>query len=98
ALEAKKLLNAQGYKVRVVNMPCTELFDAQDEAYRASVLPEGIRKRVAVEAGATQSWWKYVGLDGKVVGLDRFGASAPWKVLYEKLGLTAERVAEALVD
>ncbi len=98
ALEAKKLLNAQGYKVRLVNMPCTEVFDQQPAAYREAVLPSRVRKRVAVEAAATHLWWKYVGLEGQVIGLDRFGASAPYKVLYEQLGLTATRIAEALAD
>ncbi len=98
ALQAKKLLNERGYKVRIVNMPCTELFDQQEAEWQQQVLPSHIRKRVAVEAGATLCWWKYVGMEGKVIGLDRFGASAPYQVLYEKLGLTAQRIAEALID
>jgi transketolase len=82
-----------GKKVRVVSMPCSDLFDRQDKAYRDQVLPAGIR-RVAVEAGSTQSWWKYVGLDGAVVGLDRFGESAPGGTLMKYFGFTAEHVAE----
>ena len=92
AVEAAKLLNAQGRRVRVVSMPCTSLFDAQDAAYRASVLPAGT-KRVAIEAGSRDGWWRYVGLDGAVVGMDTFGASAPAKRLFEHFGLTAGHVA-----
>ncbi|KAA0253759.1 MAG: transketolase [Acidobacteria bacterium] len=97
ALEAQRLLAGKGVAARVVSMPCRELFDEQPEEYRQSVLPRAVRARVAVEAGATLGWGRYVGLDGAVVGLDRYGASAPWQTLYEKLGITAERVAaEAL--
>jgi len=76
-------------------MPCWELFEEQPEEYREAVLPSALRARVAVEAGTTLAWGRYVGLDGAVVGLDRFGASAPYQVLYQKLGITAEAVAEA---
>jgi transketolase len=93
AVEAAKLLAAQGRRVRVVSMPCTSLFDAQDAAYRASVLPAGT-KRVAIEAGSRDGWWRYVGLDGAVVGMDTFGASAPAKKLFEHFGLTAANVAQ----
>jgi transketolase len=92
AVEAAKLLTAQGRRVRVVSMPCTSLFDAQDANYRASVLPAGT-KRVAIEAGSRDGWWRYVGLDGAVVGMDTFGASAPAKRLFEHFGLTAGHVA-----
>ena len=92
AVEAAKLLTAQGRRVRVVSMPCTSLFDAQDAAYRASVLPAGT-KRVAIEAGSRDGWWRYVGLDGAVVGMDTFGASAPAKRLFEHFGFTAGHVA-----
>ena len=74
-------------------MPCCERFDAQDAAYRESVLPAAVRARVAVEAAATFGWHKYVGLDGAVIGLDHFGASAPYKVLFKEFGFTAENVA-----
>ena len=94
-IEAADELKAAGKKVRVVSMPCTELFDAQSAAYREKVLPSSVRNRVAVEAGATLSWYKYVGLDGAVVGIDRFGASAPAKVLFEKLGVTTSHVVAA---
>jgi transketolase len=93
AVEAAKLLTAQDRRVRVVSMPCTSVFDAQDAAYRASVLPVGV-KRLAVEAGCREGWWRYVGLDGAVVGMDTFGASAPAKKLFEHFGFTAAHVAE----
>ncbi len=96
ALAAQKLLAAEGIPTRVVSMPSPELFLAQDEAWRESVLPRACRARVAVEAAATLSWGGLVGLDGAVVGLDRFGASAPFQTVYEKLGLTAEAVAAAV--
>jgi transketolase len=95
ALNAQKLLANEKISTRVVSAPCLELFDAQSEEYRASVLPPSCRARVAIEAGATLGWWKYIGLDGKVIGLDRFGASAPAKTLYEKFGITADAVSEA---
>ncbi len=93
AVEAAKLLTAQGRRVRVVSMPSTSLFDAQDAAYRATVLPAGT-KRVAIEAGSRETWWRYVGLDGAVVGMDTFGASAPAKKLFEHFGFTAANVAQ----
>jgi transketolase len=98
ALEAQGLLADEGIAARVVSMPSWELFDAQPKAYRDSVLPPAVTARVAVEAGATFGWAKYVGLKGAVVGLDRFGASAPWKIVYAKLGLTAEAVAGAATE
>ena len=96
ALDAKEKLNAKGKKVRVVSMPSTDVFDEQSVAYKASVLPANVLNRVAIEAGATLSWYKYVGLEGKVIGLDRFGASAPFKILYAELGITAEAVVESI--
>jgi transketolase len=95
AMKAKEALAAEGIPVRVVSMPCTQVFDAQDEAYRESVLPKGL-PRVAVEAGVTDYWRKYVGLEGAVVGIDRFGESAPAKEVYKYLGVTAEHVAAAV--
>ncbi|MBK6909425.1 MAG: transketolase [bacterium] len=94
ALAAQKMLEERHVATRVVSVPCTELFDAQPQAYRDSVLPPNVRVRIAIEAGASLCWWKYVGLDGDVIGIDRFGASAPYKTLYEKLGLTAENVVK----
>ncbi|GAB3515021.1 transketolase [Pseudoxanthomonas daejeonensis] len=95
AVEAKKVLDAAGLKTRVVSLPSTDVFDRQDAAYRESVLPKAVRKRVAVEAGVTDFWRKYVGLDGAVVGLDRFGASAPAGELYTYFGITTDKVVEA---
>jgi len=90
---ARDLLAARGVKARVVSMPCSDLFDRQDKAWRDAVLPPGVR-RVAVEAGATMSWYKYVGLEGAVVGLDRFGESAPGPAVMKYFGFTAEHVAD----
>lgn len=95
ALEAAKALSSEGLRVRVVSLPSWEIFDRQPIEYRKHVLPKEVRARVAVEAGIKLGWEHYVGLDGVVVGLDRFGASAPAKVLYEKFGITAERIAQA---
>jgi len=94
ALGARDLLAQKGIAVRVVSMPSWELFDAQPAAYRESVLPPQVTARLAIEAGVTQGWAKYVGPAGDVMGLERFGASAPYKVLMEKFGFTAEAVAE----
>ena len=91
-LEAQKQLTQGGAKVRVVSMPSQELFDEQDEAYRESVLPNSVRARVAVEAGASLGWYKYIGLDGLTVCLDRFGASADGDVVMEKLGFNVDNV------
>jgi transketolase len=95
ALAAQEILAAQKVRVRVVSMPCWELFEEQPNEYREAVLPSAVRARVAVEAGATLAWGRYVGLDGEIVGLDRFGASAPQAVLYREFGITAQAVAEA---
>ncbi len=95
AIDAQKLLAAEGIAVRVVSMPCTDVFDQQDAAWRASVLPKGM-PRVAVEAGVTGLWHKYVGLDGAVIGIDTYGESAPAGALFKHFGLTAEKVAQAV--
>ncbi|MGZ5038534.1 MAG: transketolase [Usitatibacter sp.] len=95
ALAAQKSLGEAGIAVRVVSMPCTSAFDRQDAAWRESVLPKGL-PRVAVEAGVTDYWRKYVGLDGEVVGIDRFGESAPAADVYRFLGVDAEHVAAAV--
>ena len=95
ALEAQKLLAADGLAVRVVSMPSTDVFDRQDLAWRTSVLPQAL-PRVAVEAGVTALWHKYVGLEGAVVGIDTFGESAPAGVLFKHFGLTAEKVAQTV--
>ncbi len=96
ALNAKKLLNNKGKKVRIVSMPSTELFDTQPCDYKKSVFPCAVENVVAVEAAASLSWYKYTGRKGKVVGIDRFGASAPFEILYDKLGITPEKVVEAV--
>jgi transketolase len=92
-LHAAQALAKDGVKVRVVSMPCMELFEAQSEEYRDEVLPPVVRTRLAVEPGASISWGKWVGLDGDVLGLDRFGASAPGTTVLEKLGFTDENIA-----
>jgi transketolase len=91
-LEAAARLKLDGIKVRVVNMPCFEFFENQTEAYREKVLPASVETRLAVEAGATLAWYKYVGLKGDVIGIDRFGASAPAKTLFEKFGFTVDNI------
>jgi len=93
ALDAAKLLAGKGVKVRVVSLPSWELFDNQPKEYRDSVLPPAVRARVAIEAGRTTGWEHYVGLDGAVIGIDRFGVSAPYATIYKEFGLTAEAVA-----
>src|SRR5690606_21087433 len=95
AVEDKARLEAAGIKPRGVSMPASTVFDRQDEAYRESVLPKSVRKRVAVEAGITDFWRKYVGLDGAVIGLDRFGASAPAGELYKYFNITTDAVVAA---
>ena len=97
ALKAADELNAAGKKIRVVSMPSTNIFDAQDAAYRESVLPAAVTQRVAVEAGVTDGWWKYVGTNGKIVGLDRFGESAPAGELFKEFGFTVENVVKNVV-
>jgi transketolase len=94
ALAAQKILAGEGIATRVVSMPSTQTFDRQDEAYRASVLPDEVAK-IAIEAGVTALWWKYVRGKGTVVGLDRFGESAPGGALFDFFGFTAEKVAKA---
>ena len=95
AVSAAQQLHAEGQAVRVVAMPCMEVFAAQDEAYRNQVLPPHIKRRIAIEAGASMSWYQYVGLDGEVIAIDRFGASAPYKDVYKEVGLTVEAIIEA---
>ena len=96
-IDAAKRLAEQGVQARVVSVPSMEIFKRQSKEYRDSVLPPSVIKRLAVEAAAPMSWYRYVGLDGAVVGIDRFGASAPYKTLMEKYGLTVENVtAQAL--
>jgi len=94
ALAAQKLLAAEGIGARVVSMPSWERFERQPQAYRDSVLPPGVTARVSVEAGVTTGWQKWVGAGGAAIGVDRFGASAPYQVIYEQFGLTAAQIAE----
>ncbi len=97
ALEAGQLLKERGVKARIISMPSWELFEAQPAYYRQEILPPNIETRISIEAGATLGWERYVGQHGCVIGLSRFGASAPGKIIYEKFGLTAQRVvSEAL--
>lgn len=98
AVSAADALAADGIKARVVSMPCTDVFDAQDAGYRESVLPAAVTARVAIEAGVTEGWWRYVGTQGQVVGLDRFGASAPADELFEHFGFTTENVVAVAKD
>ena len=92
-VEAKKLLEGEGIKARVVSMPSWEIYDEQSDSYKASVMPAKVPK-LAVEAGSPLGWWKYVGQDGDVIGLDRYGASAPGPTVLEKLGFSAPNVAD----
>jgi transketolase len=100
-LDAARSLAGGGVRVRMVSMPCMELFEAQSQEYRDEVLPPAVRRRLAVEPGASMSWWKWVGIDGDVLGLDRFGASAPGTTVLEELGFGAENIltrASALLE
>ena len=96
AVAAAKALAAEGAKIRVVSVPSTELFDAQDAAYKEEILPNAVRRRLAIEMAASQPWYKYVGLDGAVIGIDQFGASAPASKVLEEYGFTIEHVAEVV--
>ena len=96
ALAARDILEGEGVPTSVVSAPCLEWFDEQDADYRASVLPDDASVRVAVEAGATYGWWRYVGSRGAVVGIDHFGASADGALLFEKFGITADAVAASV--
>ncbi|MDG6791578.1 transketolase [Glaesserella parasuis] len=92
AMKAADVLSAEGHKVRVVSMPSTNVFDAQDEAYRESVLPSSVTKRVAIEAGISDFWYKYVGFGGRIVGMNSFGESAPAGELFKLFGFTVDNV------
>ena len=96
AVAAANELEAQGEKVRVVSVPSTDIFDVQDAAYKEEILPNAVRRRVAIEMAATQSWYKYVGLDGAVIGIDKFGASAPAAKVMEEYGFTVAHIAEVV--
>jgi len=94
-LDAARKLAAENIKVRVVSLPCWEIFDRQKQEYRHSVLPPQVSARIAVEAGIKLGWEHYTGLKGKIIGMESFGASAPGPVLYEKFGFTAARIIAA---
>jgi transketolase len=96
AAEAVKAANAAGRRVRLVSMPSTETFDAQDEAYRNRVLPPDVTRRLAVEAGATQCWWRYVGINGRILGIDRFGASGKGPEVFSHFGFTADNIGQQI--
>lgn len=95
AVEARRVLEADGVPTRVVSMPCVEWFDEQDQAYRDEVLPPSVRARVAVEAGVAQPWYRFTGDAGEIVSLEHFGASADYETLFRELGFTAEAVVDA---
>ncbi len=95
AHEAYQTLTAEGVKARLVSIPSWNLFDQQSAAYKESVLPKAVRNRVSIEAGTTFGWDRYVGLDGIAIGIDRYGASAPYEIIYRELGITAEAVVKA---
>jgi transketolase len=94
SLEAARRLSEEGRRVRVVNLGCWEAFERQSEEYREQVLPRSVTKRLAVESASPFGWERYVGSQGAVFGIDRYGYSAPWKVIAEKLGFTADGIAE----
>ena len=91
-MTAGGMLAAEGVNVRLVSFPSWELFVQQDPTYRESVLPSGVTARIAVEAGVSLGWERWVGQKGKVIGVDKFGASAPYKLIYEQYGLTLENI------
>ncbi|MBR1968696.1 MAG: transketolase [Clostridia bacterium] len=98
AVSAKAELATKGIDARVVSMPCVEDFEKQSEKYKESVLPKAIRARVAIEAGSPMCWYKYVGMDGKIIGMETFGESAPAKKLFDKYGFTVENVVNAAME
>lgn len=92
--EASNILEEKGISVRVISMPCLEIFDKQEEGYREKILPKNIRNRIAVEAAASFGWHKYIGIDGEIIAIDHFGASAPGNVLYKQFGITVDNIIE----
>jgi transketolase len=94
AIEARRILDEAGVRARVVSMPCWKRFEAQPETYRKQVLPPEITVRLAIEAAVPLGWDRYVGPEGDVIGIERFGASAPYRDLMEQFGFTPEAVAE----
>jgi transketolase len=98
AVAAAKELTAKGKKIRVVSMPSTDCFESQSKEYQQSVLPDAVQARVAIEAGVTSGWYRYVGTKGRVIGLDRFGESAPAEQLFPYFGFTTENVVNAVEE
>jgi len=94
AMESAKILDSDGIDVRVVSMPCNNIFNQQAESYRSAVLPESVKSRLAIEAGITNFWWQYVGSEGDVIGIDEFGFSAPANELFEYFGFTVKNITE----
>jgi transketolase len=94
ALEAAEVLEKEGKSVRVVSMPSTEIFEMQSDEYKREVLPENIQNRIIIEAGVSQGWEKYAGCKGKIISVEKYGASAPYKILFEKYGFTVEKILE----
>ncbi len=97
-LGAYEMLTAEGVAVRAVSMPCMEFFARQPQAYRDQVLPPAVRARVAVEAAVGQPWYRWIGDRGAMLGIERFGASAPYQRIYQEYGLTVERVVRQAKD
>ena len=93
-MESAKILDSDGIGVRVVSMPCNNIFNQQTESYRSAVLPESVKSRLAIEAGITNFWWQYVGSEGDVIGIDEFGLSAPANELFEYFGFTVKNITE----
>lgn len=98
AVDAAKALGKEGINIRVVSMPCVEIFNEQESQYRDSVLPPIVRHRLAIEAGAPDIWYRFVGPEGKVMGIERFGYSAPYKDIYKELGLTSEHIKQEMLN
>ena len=94
----QEVLLEKGVDARVVSMPCIEEFEKQPKNYKESVIPSNVRARVCVEAGSSYSWYKYAGIDGAVIGMDTFGASAPAEQLFVKFGFTVENVVQKALD
>ncbi len=97
-MNAAKKLTEQSKKIRVVSMPATDIFDKQDVAYKESVLPENITARLAIEAGRSDTWYKYVGLKGEILGVDSFGASAPAEEVFAEFGFTEQNVIRIIIN
>jgi len=93
-LKVAEKLESEGKKVRVVSFPSWELFELQSDEYKNSVLPKEVTARIAIEAGVAQGWHKYTGDDGKIISIEKFGASAPYEILYEKYGITVENILQ----